>query len=251
MNNKIEDYKISSHCDRLLQDLPAKLEALQDKIGYYFDNKDLLIEALSHPSLGHRNLKKIFQNSYERLEFLGDAVLSLLITEILFRRFRNFQEGKLAKIRSALVCRDTICKVARKIDLPQYMIMSSGEDSSGGRTSLNNIENTMEALVGAIYLDSNVDVAKKFVTDLWDEFIDNIDLADHDPKTTLQEFVHARYNIIPSYELVKKEGSDHSVIFTVSLQIHDNMVMGTGASLKEAEKDAARILLKILQNKCL
>ncbi|UCM85786.1 MAG: ribonuclease III [Rickettsia endosymbiont of Culicoides impunctatus] len=223
-------------------------EKLEQDIGYNFNNKDFLLEALSHPSLKQHTVKHGVQKNYERLELLGDTIINFVITEILFKNFSTYDEGKLAKIRAYLVCKELLCKVATKINLSDYIIMTYGEELLGGRQNPNNIENTMEALIAAIYLDSNIDAVKKIVNDLWYEFIDIIDLADYDPKSTLQELAQKKGTKKPVYQVIKREGSPHSSIFTVLVQMDEYQQTGTGHSVKEAEKVAARKLMNYLNN---
>ncbi|WP_342259443.1 ribonuclease III [Candidatus Tisiphia endosymbiont of Metellina segmentata] len=218
-------------------------EKLEQDIGYNFNNKALLLEALSHPSLKQHVLKHGIQKNYERLELLGDAIINFIITEILFKNFSTYDEGKLAKIRAYLVCKESLCKVAAKINLSDYIIMTHGEEVLGGRQNPNNIENTMEALIAAIYLDSNIDTTQKIVYNLWYEFISITDLADYDPKTTLQELAQKKGIERPVYEVIKREGSPHASIFTVLVKMEAYQQTGTGHSVKEAEKVAARKLM--------
>lgn len=221
-----------------------KLESL---LGYIFKNKELLIEALSHPSLRQHHEYKA-NKDYERLEFLGDAVLNLIITEILFKNFRDYNEGSLAKIRSYLVCKETICVVGGKLSLKDYIIMTHGEELAGGRNNPNNIENVTEALIAAIYLDSNIEVTHNIIQKLWAEFIKVKDLTDYDPKTALQEWAQSKDHHIPIYQLIKREGVAHLSTFTVSVKIKDYEQIGVGHSIKEAEKNAARELLHRLKS---
>ncbi|WP_341748715.1 ribonuclease III [Candidatus Tisiphia endosymbiont of Sialis lutaria] len=223
-------------------------EKLEQDIGYNFNDKNFLLEALSHPSLKQNTLKHGIQKNYERLELLGDTIINFAITEILFKNFSTYNEGKLAKIRAYLVCKELLCKVAAKINLSDYIIMTYGEELLGGRQNPNNIENTMEALIAAIYLDSNIDTVKKIIYDLWYEFIDIIDLADYDPKSTLQELAQKKGSEKPVYQVIKREGSPHAAIFTVLVQMDEYQQTGTGHSVKEAEKVAARKLMNYLNN---
>lgn len=220
---------------------------LEKLLGYSFKNKELLIEALSHPSLKQHHEYKA-NKDYERLEFLGDAVLNLIITEILFTSFKESNEGNLAKIRSYLVCKETICAVGNKLTLQEYIIMTHGEEIAGGRENPNNVENVMEALIAAIYLDSDIATIHNIIKVLWTEFIKVRDLTDYDPKTALQEWAQRRDYHIPIYQLIKREGVAHSSIFTVLVKIKDAEQTGTGHSIKEAEKNAARSLLHRLKN---
>ncbi|HJD55637.1 MAG TPA: ribonuclease III [Rickettsia endosymbiont of Pyrocoelia pectoralis] len=220
---------------------------LEELLSYNFKNTELLIEALSHPSLRQHHEYKA-NKDYERLEFLGDAVLNLVITEILFKNFKDYNEGNLAKIRSYLVCKETICAVGNKLILQDHIIMTHGEEIAGGRDNPNNLENATEALIAAIYLDSDITTIHNIIKKLWAEFINVKDLTDYDPKTALQELAQSKNHHIPIYQLIKREGVAHSSIFTVLVKIKDYEQAGTGHSIKEAEKNAARSLLHKLKS---
>lgn len=220
---------------------------LEKLLGYSFKNKALLTEALSHPSLRQHHEYKA-NKDYERLEFLGDAVLNLIITEILFNNFKEYNEGNLAKIRSYLVCKETICVVGAKLGLKNYIIMTHGEEIAGGRDNPNNIENVTEALIAAIYLDSDITTIHNIIGKLWAEFIKVKDLTDYDPKTALQEWAQSKDHHIPIYRLIKREGVAHLSTFTVSVKINGYEQTGKGHSIKEAEKNAARELLHRLKS---
>lgn len=216
------------------------LEKLQSDLGYSFKDQALLRQAISHPSL--KQLKNDTQD-YERLEFLGDAVLGMLITEAIYIEFSELDEGQLAKIRSSLVCKDSICKVARHLKLEDVMIMTRGEELSGGRSNLNNVENVMEAIIGAIYLDGGLEKARKIVLKLWSALMVNGGATD--PKSALQEWSQSRSMSLPRYEIVSREGEAHAPIFRVMVTIDDLVPeCGEGKSIKSAEKDAASKLLK-------
>jgi ribonuclease III len=223
------------------------MKELEKAINYYFNNQNLLLEALSHPSLRQHVTKNAPSRDYERLELLGDSIIGFVITEIIFKNYSNFDEGKLAKIKAYLVCKDMLCKVADTINLANYIIMTHGEEASGGRLNPNNIENTMEALIAAIYLDSNIDTVKLVIKDLWSDFLFNIDLSSSDPKTALQELSQSIDHNQPIYEVIQKEGSAHSPIFTVLVRVNQYEQKGQGRSVKAAEKDAAEKLLKLLE----
>lgn len=229
--------------------MSENINQLEQLIEYEFNDKELLVEALSHPSLKQHTTKLPFPKDYERLELLGDSVLNFIITEILFKNFTEYDEGKLAKIRSSLVCKDTLCKIAAKINLEQYIIMTHGEEISGGRSNPNNIENTLEALIAAIYLDSNIEQIKLIVINLWSELLFTTNLTDIDPKTTLQELVQARGNSKPKYKVLKQDGSPHSPIFTIAVTALGKQETATGNTIKAAEKVAARKLLELFNHK--
>ena len=213
-------------------------------LNYNFKNISLLEEALSHPSLKQIDRTK---THYERLEFLGDSILGFLITEMIFHRFGDYSEGDIAKIKAHVVSCDIIVEVASKLHLADHMIMTIGEERSGGRINRRNIENTMEALIAAIYLDSDIENTRNIVNLLWSDQIENIDFSMADPKTSLQEWLQNNLKILPIYEVVKQEGPVHAPIFTVQLSAGDNSQTGIGSSIKEAEKDAARQMLKTLK----
>ena len=221
----------------------AKLEGI---LNYKFNDISLLEEALSHPSLKQTDNSK---HDYERLEFLGDAILGFLVTEMIFNKFTDYEEGHIAKIKAYAISGDILVKIADTINLADHIIMTRGEETSGGRSNHNNIENTMEALLAAIYLDSNIDQVRTIVTTLWSKHIENIDFSTADPKTYLQELLQNKTHIMPKYEVIKQEGAVHSPIFTVRVSVSDKSQTGTGKTIKEAEKNAARKLLKEINNK--
>lgn len=222
-----------------------RIEQLQKSLGYSFSNISLLKEAISHPSMKH-NVKESYVD-YERLEFLGDAVLNFIITDHIFHRFKDNDEGLLAKTRSSLVCKETICEVAEKLDLDEYLIMTRGEELSGGRTNQNNVENCMEAIIGAIYLDGGIDKVKGFILKLWEAIISE-GRMNIDPKSALQEWSQGLSMSIPSYEVVSKTGQAHSPMFKVMVTIDDlTPEFGVGKSIKEAEKMAAKNMLQNIQ----
>ena len=217
-------------------------QELEEKIEYSFKNKLNLKMALSHPSLKQT---VSYQFDYQRLEFLGDSVLSIIITKKLYNLYPNFDEGQLAQFRNHLISKDTICKAAKKIDLSVYIIMTNGEEKSSGRKNPNNIENCFEALIGGIYIDSDyiLDSAEKFVLSLWQDFFKIYEQSD-DPKTYLQIYSQSLGLGTPKYQLIKQEGSSHSPMFTVAVSLgNDQIASSHGNSIKEAQKNAAKELI--------
>ncbi len=215
---------------------------IEQRLGYNFKTPSLLNEALSHPSM--RSEKKL-QLDYERLEFLGDAILNFLITEYLFTKFTDSDEGHLAKMRAALVCKEAICDVAEDIDLDEYLIMTRGEEISGGRSNQNNVENCMEAIIGAIYLDGGIDTTREVVLNLWAGIIADGRQFVSDPKSALQEWSQGHGMSIPRYQVVERVGQDHAPMFKVGVTIDDLVPeYGTGKSIKAAEKMAAKKMLE-------
>ena len=220
---------------------------LQSIIGYQFNDIMLLQEALSHPSLhGDQEFRGC---DYERLEFLGDAVVNLIVTDILYHKFKSHLEGDLAKMRAYLISKDFMVKVANNIALSDYIIMGSSEEASGGRYNPNNLENVLEAIFGAVYVDGGIDQAMKVVSKFWNQFI-KADIADFaDPKTALQEWLQERGLSLPRYEVAEKSGPSHAPEFTIEC-IAETMgsEYGIGKSIKAAEKEAAIKMLARIGN---
>lgn len=215
-------------------------EQLQKNLGYHFRNVSLLEEAISHPSVKHTHA---IHKDYERLELLGDTILNFIITEYIFHHFQDSDEGVLAKMRSSLVCKETLAEVGRNLGIGDYLIMTKGEELSGGRGNQNNIENCMEAIIAAIYLDSDVDSVREFILKFWKGIIDE-GRGYIDPKSALQEWSQSLSMSIPSYEVVSKIGQDHAPMFKVIVIIDDlKPEFGIGKSIKEAEKMAAKTML--------
>ncbi len=220
-------------------------DKLQSSLGYHFKNLDLLTEALRHPSLRQQDQKI---QDYERLEFLGDAILNFIITEAIYNSFKKYDEGKLAKMRAFLVCKEAICAAAESLDLSSSLVMTRGEELSGGRLNLNNVENAMEAIIAGIYLDGGMEQVKNVVLSLWDGLLKAAPDVDSDPKSTLQELSQSKLMSIPHYEVVSRVGKPHDTTFEVRVQISDlDPEFGSGKSIKAAEKIAAVKLLKRLR----
>ena len=213
---------------------------LEERIGYKFRNSLLLAEALTHPSLGHETQRYHFD--YQRLEFLGDAVLQLVITEYLFRHFGGEAEGQLTKLRSRLVSREALRMHAATLDLGRYLLMGRGEEISGGRERTSTLADAFEALIGAIYLDGGLDAAKEFI--LRQARVDLEQLAekpvDINPKGHLQELLQSISPSSPVYELISQSGPEHEKTF-VSEVLWEGIVLGEGSgrSKKQAETAAA------------
>jgi ribonuclease III len=219
---------------------------LEERIGYKFRNSLLLAEALTHPSLGHEAQNYHFD--YQRLEFLGDAVLQLVITEYLFRNFKVEAEGQLTKLRSRLVSRDALKTHATALNLGRYILMGRGEEASGGRERTSTLADAFEALIGALYLDGGLEVAKTFIltqtrTDLQKLAEEPVDI---NPKGDLQELLQSISPHSPVYELVSQSGPEHEKTF-VSQVVWEEIVLGQGSgrSKKQAETAAAYEALQL------
>jgi ribonuclease-3 len=225
------------------------LNNLEKKLNYKFKNRTLLKEALTHPSFQKKSLKRKTTNN-QRLEFLGDSVLDIIVTEHLYRKLASFSEGKLTKIRSVMVSKDILAKWANHLSLGKYIILGKGEDSTGGRKKLSILADCFEALLGAIYLDSGLQKAKKIISSFIKEEMEQIIKGKHgdDYKTLLQEISQKKMKCLPKYFLIKEKGPDHKKIFCIEVRLK-KIIYGTGSgeNKKEAEQDAAREALKKLK----
>jgi len=225
-----------------------QLQILQQKLKVKFKDKSLLYRALTHRSYVNEVGKSLKYN--ERLEYLGDSVLALVVNEYLFKRYSSYFEGELAKIKSAVVSEDTLAKVADDLKLGSFIFMGKGEEQNGGRERPSILANTLEALMGAIYLDLGLKASKRFVLSLLKSDIERINDLTYlrDPKTTLQEHVQKKYKERPEYKVIKESGPDHNKFFTVKLIIHGNDIStGIGSSKRKAEMDAAKEALEKIE----
>ena len=225
------------------------LKPLQKKLGYEFKKESWLIQALSHPSLNHKNRKssKNFISNYERLEFLGDSIINMVISKALFLKYEDGDEGMLAKRRAYLISGDVICEIAHKFDVPQYILMTEGEEKGGGRENFSNVENTFEAICAAIYLDSNdIEIVEAFILRCWDIYIDAEYAAYQiDPKSALQEKLQSKKMPIPLYKVISTVGESHQPIFTIELSVENfGSELARAKTKKEAEKIAAYSMLE-------
>lgn len=222
------------------------LKEVEENLGVYFNNLTLLKTALTHSSFGNQ-FKDAEYN--ERLEFLGDAVLQLCITEYLFNNFKNKTEGELTKIRSLIVCENSLYEIAKKLRLGEYIRMSKGEELTGGRERISIQADSVEAVIAAVYLDKGIGFVRDFILLHFEEIIKkaiNNEIV-LDFKTKLQEFLQKDGEVEIHYELTKYEGPPHRRKFFTNVSI-DGKVMGEGSgySKKEAEQNCAKEALKIL-----
>lgn len=223
---------------------------LEKIIGIVFKKKRLLTLALTHRS--YVNEHKSVKNHNERLEFLGDAVLELITSEYLFKRYSSRAEGDLTSFRAALVRTDSLADTAKEMGVGEYMRLSKGEEDTGGREKSYLLANTFEAIVGAIYLDQGYEISTEFVYRFLIKKIDDIvkNRLDIDSKTRIQEIAQSKYKVIPSYEVTDATGPDHDKEFTVVIKINGKVIgQGCGGSKQRAEEDAATQGLKYLDNK--
>lgn len=218
--------------------LEEKMAQLEQKIGYSFLNRLLLRQALTHSSFANEQKINKFEN-YERLEFLGDAVLELISSDFIFRENPDMPEGKMTKYRSSVVCEPALAYCAREIGLEKYILLGKGEEATGGRGRDSIISDVMEALIGAIYLDSGLDQAKGFIDRYILSDLEHKQLF-YDAKTILQEAVQKENRGKLHYEMVREEGPEHDKTFMVEAMVDDVKVgSGTGHSKKAAEQMAA------------
>jgi len=220
------------------------VERLEAALEYHFEKSDLLIEALTHPSAPQRSAAA--RRGYERLEFLGDRVLDLIVAQLLWQRFPDDDEGALTRRQVALVRRETLAAVAREIGLGDFVIVSSGEGAAGVRENTSVLSDVCEALIAALYLDGGIAAAQRFVERYWRQYFDATQ-PPRDPKTALQEWAQARGLSLPSYAVIETTGPAHRRRFTVTVSVAgDKTETASGHSKREAETAAAALLLASL-----
>ena len=216
-------------------------EAIERQINYRFSNPRLLFEALTHPSLAYETQGPHFDN--QRLEFLGDAVLQLVLTRELFLALPDLDEGTLTKLRSQMVSRPALQKCAERLGLGTYILMGKGEEASGGRTRPSSLADALEALIGAIYLDSGLNEAATFILSVCAPELVQMDLNPDqlNPKGQLQEIIQSAGSSNPVYSIISQEGPDHCKIFVAKVEWNNHLLAtGMGPSKKQAETAAAR-----------
>lgn len=223
----------------------VNMKDLEMKIGYKFNNKDYLMEALTHSSFANERHKNL--NCNERLEFLGDAVLSIISADFLFHKYPDMPEGQLSKLRSSLVCTDSLSKFAREIHLGDYLFLGKGETNTGGADRPSILENAFEALIAAIYLDGGMKCAEQFVLSFLTKAVENHDVSFKDYKTILQEIIQQNPSENVNYVLVGESGPDHDKVFEVEVHLNSNVIgKGKGKSKKSAEQAAAKEALDLM-----
>lgn len=222
------------------------MKELMDALQYRFKDEELLRTAVTHSSYANEVRKGTPYN--ERLEFLGDSVLSIVVSDYLFLHYKHLPEGELTKLRASLVCERMLYEFARGIDLGRYMLLGRGEDASGGRERPSILSDAFEAVIAAIYLDGGIDSAREFVL----RFVTRQLGSKHDApfkdyKTALQEIIQQNKEESVSYFLVCESGPDHNKRFTVEVRLNSNVIgCGTGRSKKDAEQQAAREALMLM-----
>jgi len=226
----------------------ADLAELQQSLGVSFSGLSLLEQALVHSSYINEN-PGFTLNSNERLEFLGDAVLGLVVAENLYWDFPRFSEGEMTRLRATLVRRETLARMARAIRLGDYLYLGKGEEASGGRRKPRNLAGALEAVIAAIFLDQGLAVTKESILRLFNEELERVVSrgAEVDYKSQLQELTQARQQPVPIYQLVEVVGPAHDRRFTVEVKVGDTVLgRGSGKSKKTAETEAAHSALQRL-----
>ncbi|EXJ11571.1 MULTISPECIES: ribonuclease III [Nitrincola] len=216
---------------------------LARRLGHVYEDESLLELALTHRSCGKRN--------NERLEFLGDSILNFIIAADLFDRFPSAKEGQLSRLRAAMVKGETLAEIARELDLGQYLRLGSGELKSGGFRRDSILADTVEAIIGAIYMDAGLETARFYVLKWFEKRLVELDLdgSIKDSKTRLQEFLQSRRLDLPDYDLIHVEGEAHSQTFYIQCKVAllNEPTEGSGSSRRQAEQEAAKAALQLLK----
>jgi len=226
------------------------MTSLEQRIGYEFKNRTLFEQSLVHKSFHNESAGKSVGHN-ERLEFLGDAVLDLSLSDLLMNHFPHLHEGELSKIRAGLVNETVLSQVATELGFSTHIKLGKGESQSGGALKPRLLSSVFEAFVGAFYMDSNFDRVHAFLKNTFKPRLENVDHTHHyqgDFKTRLQEKIQEKYKQTPTYEVLKEEGPDHEKIFHVKVRVGTSTLAdGYGKSKKAAEQDAARKALEVLE----
>ncbi len=221
--------------------LTGRIVPFLDSVEWKVNDKDIFRQALTHSSYAHEQGDGCSHN--ERLEFLGDAVLELVISDYLYNLYPEYPEGKLTKLRADLVCEATLVRLAKKLDLSQYLLLGKGESRAGGSSRPSLLADAFEALIGAFYLDQGMENCRKEVLQLYDTVISDLQkgILFSDYKTLLQEYTQARFFLAPVYEIVRESGPDHDKTFVAEVIVDQKILgKGEGRSKKEAEQEAAK-----------
>ncbi len=229
------------------KNIDSSLYLLEEKIKYEFKDDELLLQALTHSSYANE-MKMSKEDNNERLEFLGDAVLELVTSDHVYHEYKDLSEGDLTKLRASIVCEQTLSSCAKDMDIGNFLLLGKGEDASGGRYRNSILSDTLEAIIGAIYLDGGFTNAKEFIKKNIFYNVENKELF-FDSKTILQEIIQNDNNKQKiHYKLISELGPDHNKSFTMALLIGNEQVsVGVGKTKKAAEQEAAMKAIKKLQ----
>lgn len=216
---------------------------LEHKLNYYFNDRNLLKNALLHKSLGNERKEYKNQNN-ERLELLGDAVLDLIVAEYLYKNYKNASEGTIAKLKAMIVSEPILAKISRQIGVRKFLMLSRGEVMSGGRNRESILADSFEAILGAVYIDSNLEEARVFALSHIKQYIDHIEENEDilDFKSILQEYVQKEFRTVPTYELVAERGPDHMKEFEIQVIVGNYKEKAVAKNKKKAEQLSAKAL---------
>lgn len=219
---------------------------IQKKLGYIFKDNELLHQALTHPSF-YSNKKTIPINHFERLEFIGDRVLALIVGEMLYKEFPEAVEGDLARRLAWLVCRERLAAVANQMSISENLKYARATDNNSTQWATF-LSDACEALIGAVYFDGGFNQAAKVIQKFWKPLLAQKAMLTKDPKTELQEYVQANYKELPHYKIIQHVGPAHNPEITVECKVKDMVVTATASSRKMAESESAQAMLQILKN---
>ena len=216
---------------------------LEHKLNYYFNDRNLLKNALLHKSLGNERKEYKNQNN-ERLELLGDAVLDLIVAEYLYKNYKNASEGTIAKLKAMIVSEPILAKISRQIGVGKFLMLSRGEVMSGGRNRESILADSFEATLGAVYIDSNLEEARVFALSHIKQYIDHIEENEDilDFKSILQEYVQKEFRTVPTYELIAERGPDHMKEFEIQVIVGNYKEKAVAKNKKKAEQLSAKAL---------
>ena len=216
---------------------------LEHKLNYYFNDRNLLKNALLHKSLGNERKEYKNQNN-ERLELLGDAVLDLIVAEYLYKNYKNASEGTIAKLKAMIVSEPILAKISRQIGVGKFLMLSRGEVMSGGRNRESILADSFEAILGAVYIDSNLDDARVFALSHIKQYIDHIEENEDilDFKSILQEYVQKEFRTVPTYKLIAERGPDHMKEFEIQVIVGNYREKAVAKNKKKAEQLSAKAL---------
>jgi len=222
----------------------ADISSFEKKIGYTFNDKNIIYEALSHSSFANETKK----NSNERLEFLGDSVLSIVVSNYLFEHYKHLPEGHLTKVRASLVCESSLYEFAKTIDLGSFIMLGKGEENTGGRKRPSILADAFEAVIAAIYLDGGIEKASEYVLSFIPKDLSlKKAVSNNDYKTILQEVIQKNPEEKIEYFLKDAVGPDHDKTFTIQVKLNSNVIgEGVGHSKKQAEQAAAKEALMLM-----
>ena len=216
---------------------------LEHKLNYYFNDRNLLKNALLHKSLGNERKEYKNQNN-ERLELLGDAVLDLIVAEYLYKNYKSASEGTIAKLKAMIVSEPILAKISRQIGVGKFLMLSRGEVMSGGRNRESILADSFEAILGAVYIDSNLDEARVFALSHIKQYIDHIEENEDilDFKSILQEYVQKEFRTVPTYKLIAERGPDHMKEFEIQVIVGNYREKAVARNKKKAEQLSAKAL---------